>query len=439
MKNAIYFLITLSTIISTLPSCSSNKDKKPEFEEFENLDFGKGTYRPNPFKFCDNIPPFSWMGMPDSVKKETTLEISFNEDAIRSNSTGEIAFVDINGRTVDGISYNGKVAKSYSTPAGAEGKVIRISYTVNPEVGDSILQGYIVASGVDIDEANGQSVENLTPFAKWELNHEIGINWWRWIILILIVAIILSIIGVIIYGIVVGISEAAPAISSIPSISPTSFGRSFTNPKKSSYNAQKMKEEEEEEFRGYARLIAPNTYQINKSYIIPSGRHHKNPQRKTCGQLLSELGDSTGIIKIMPNGEPLFDKDGGTNTGMPLEASFPEGIEKYLKKDQLIRGKNVTRTKLHIEAFRRIAKKYNMDERMLQVFKGNADSDIIKSLRNQWGCSEQEVFNRCGNPYRIARVLHECKDCKTVKLVPWVYHHLSHYGGIEALKSAYAQ
>lgn len=206
-----YILNVILFVVSTVvvfTSCSSDENEQPEFENFTRLDFGEGIYRPNPFKFLDSIPPFSWMGMPDTVKKETTFQISFNEDAIRSNSTGEIAIVDKYGNFIDGISYNGKVTKSYITPAKAKENIVKISYTVNPEVGDSILQGYIVASGVDLDEANRHKLENLTPIAVWELNHETGINWLRWAILILIVLLVC-----IIYAIVKGVVESFSAIS----------------------------------------------------------------------------------------------------------------------------------------------------------------------------------------------------------------------------------
>lgn len=441
IRRIIYSIIILLAICTlTSCSCSSDKDKTPAFEEFDNLDFGKGTYRPNPFKFCDSIPPFSWMGMPDSVKKETTLEINFNEDAIRSNSTGEIAFVDRNGKHIDGISYNNKIAKSLSTEASSDGKIINISYTVNPEVGDTLMQGFIVVTGNDLDEANGQIIDNLTPIAEWNLTHDIGINWLRWAILIAIVALalyVLFLIGCLIFEAIVAGMEALTEIP-IPT-----FGMNFNLKRRPKHQKREQKKEieknEKDNFKGYAKRITPTVWKINREYVIPNGSQHKNPTGKTCGQILNELNDSSGIIKIKHDGEPLFDKDGGTPDGLPLQVTFPEGIDKYLKQEELIRGEKVNRAKLHDEAFRRIAKTYNMDERALQVFKGNSDPVIINSLRKEWNCSEQEVFNRCRNPHRIARVLHECKDCKTIQLVPWVYHHITHSGGIEKLKSKYKQ
>lgn len=434
MKNILYILLTVFALIGLCCSCGSSDDKHEYVELEDNLDFGKGTYRPNPFKFLDSIPPFSWMGMPNSVKKTTELAISFNEDAIRSKSTAQLAFVDMNGDRIEGIAIGKADGSILSIKADTAQTIIPATITVNPNIGDSILQGSLVVLGNDLDEANGTALgTTMTAVATWSLEHQIGINWWRWIILIIIVSValyIIFVIGCLTYG---AASVGIEALSNLtfPSIT---FNIKSSRKKRGRKNNKIDNDSDKEHDEGYVKEIAPDYYRINRKYIIPSGSQHKNPQGMTCGQILDALNDTSGTIRFI-NGEPYFDKDGGTQNGEPLKATFPEGIDAFLKPQELLAGKKINRNKLHDEAFRRIAKTYRMDEDELQVFKGN--SAPVEKLRQKWGCSEQDVYRRCKNPYRIARVLHECKDGRTVQLVPWVYHHISHVGGIEAVAARY--
>lgn len=437
MKNLIHILLVVLAISGVCCSCGSSDAKHEYIELGNNLDFGKGTYRPNPFKILDDIPPFSWMGMPDSVKKTTELVISFNEDAMRSKSTAQLALVDLNGNKIEGIQVDKPNGDIFSLKADTVEFIIPVSFTVNPNIGDSVLKGSIMVLGADLDEANGISLgTTMTPIATWSLEHKTDINWWRWILLIIIAVValyIIFVIGCLIYG------ATSVGIETLSGLSVPSFGFNLNHPmkkrsKKNRKTNTKNTDLEEDNDGNYVKEIAPNCFRINRKYIIPTGSQHKNPQGMTCGQILDALNDESGIIRLM-NGEPYFDKDGGTKNGRPLKASFPEGIDSFLKPQELQAGKKINRNKLHNEAFKRIAKSYGMDEDELQVFKGN--SGPVEKLMRKWNCSEQEVYRRCNNPQRIARVLHECKDGKTVLLVPWVYHHIPHTGGIEAVAARY--
>lgn len=434
MKNILYILLTVFAFIGLCCSCGSSDDKQEYTELGDKLDFGKGVYRPNPFQFLDSIPPFSWMGMPDSVKKTTELVISFNEDAIRSKSTAQLAFVDMNGNRINGVTIGKADGSILSIKADTVQTIIPVTITVNPNIGGSILQGSLVVLGNDLDEANGTALgTTMTPVATWSLEHKTGINWWRWILLIIIISValyIIFVIGCLIYGAAsVGIETLSNL--SFPSIT---FNIKSSRKKRARKNNKIDNDSDEDNDGKYVKETAPNYFRINRKYIIPNGWQHKNPQGMTCGQILDALNDTNGEIKFI-NGEPYFDKDGGTSNGKPLEVTFSEGIEPFLKPKELQVGKKIDRSKLHNEAYRRIAKKYGMDEDELQIFKGN--SEPVDRLRKKWRCSEQEVYRRCKNPYRIARALHECKDERTVQLVPWVYHHISHTGGIEAVASRY--
>lgn len=204
-----------------LISCSSDNENSPEFEEFTELDFGKGIYRPNPFKFCDHIPPFSWMGMPDTVKKETAFEIQFNEDAIRNKSVGILKFVDFNGDLVKGIVFENRDSAQFNINATTDKKIAHIRFTVDPAFADSILHGYIIASGIDLDESNGQNIDsNAALIGKWKLTHETNVNWLRWTILLVIVVALLILICYIGYFLVEAVGALAESVSMVNFIQP---------------------------------------------------------------------------------------------------------------------------------------------------------------------------------------------------------------------------
>lgn len=249
MKNIYCVLLVFFAMSGICSSCSSS-DEKHEYTELEdNLNFGKGTYRPNPFKILDSIPPFLWMGMPDSVKKATELEIAFNEDAIRSKSTAQIAFVDMKGNKIEGIQV---VNPHGSTPffkADTAQTIIPVTFTVTPNIGDSILNGLIVVLGTDLDEANGISLNTTsTPVATWSLEYETGINWWRWTVFILIVAAVLCLFVLIIYLLYHGVIWVVSVVSELSSYTIPSFGIKLGRTKiNKGKNGKKKKDKKNEE------------------------------------------------------------------------------------------------------------------------------------------------------------------------------------------------
>lgn len=191
-------------------SCS--KDKPHEYENLATLDFGEGVYRPNPFKILDNLPPFSWLGMPDSVKMETELAIQFNEDAIRSHSSGKLMFLDSNGNKNSGIHIGSPSTNSHIIFSEHGQVIVPIIYTVNPSVGDTILSGSIAVIGTDLDMVNDTELTSIVnPIANWTLKHRIGINWVRWIILVLIVVVII----LILYGLLLTILKCINCVGAI--------------------------------------------------------------------------------------------------------------------------------------------------------------------------------------------------------------------------------
>lgn len=249
MNTKIFFFILMLSASSVFFSCSSSSDEV-EYIEVTDLDFEEGTYRPTPLNL-DNIPPFSWMGMPDSVKKETTFRIRFNEDAIRSNSNAKIRFVDSNGNPVDGITIDGSNSNYFDAIAKNEAQEINVSYIVNPAVGDSLLSGMIVVAGADLDQVNEISLNsNTLPVATWQLNHRVGINWLRWgvlIALILLMCYVIFILCCLLYGAGLAIAESLQ-FWSFPTLSLPSFNlwKKKKSRKKQLKNKKKKRKKEVE-------------------------------------------------------------------------------------------------------------------------------------------------------------------------------------------------
>ena len=218
MKYLVYNILLLISGLCCICSCSDKEEIPWGYEEFTTLDFGEGTYRPNPFSFLDNLPPFSWMGMPDSVKLKTTLEISFNEDAVRSNSTAKLAFINNNGKLVEGLTYNGYNLPYIELDASSYGydqvALIPIEITVNPSIGDTVLKGSIAVIDADVDMVNQLQLSSSSQsVAYWALTQNTGINWLRWIILIIMIILILFLIWLLIKGLIVILGALIASVS----------------------------------------------------------------------------------------------------------------------------------------------------------------------------------------------------------------------------------
>lgn len=435
MKTRIIKFFCVILCVSVIVGCSNKEDSGNQSEEIAMVDFDEGVYRPNPFKFLDNIPPFSWLGTPDSVICQSEITISFNEDAVRSKSAGTIYLADANGNRVKGIRMGDNNEYEIAFVAADKEVTIPVTIRVNPEVGDSLLTGSIMVVADKLDVVNDTKLMSYaTPVAGWQMKHQIGINWWRWLLLILVAALILAILFFICYGLVKAFIALFEYFSEYLYNRRRKTQKRKFQEEKQKKEEKKNDEEEEEEMNGYGKWFDPESKTIwilNPNYIIPNGSQYKNLMQYKTREILRALNDREGIIKVK-NGNPVFDKDGGTKNGKTMKIYLKEGIRPYLKEEHLKPGINADRSKLHDVAFERMAKKYGMTVEELKVFKG--DTSPVDNLMKKWNCSEQEVFNRCRNPKRLNRVLHEDPDCHTVILVPWVYHHIDHKGGIKRLQ-----
>ncbi len=175
----------------------------------------------------------------------------------------------------------------------------------------------------------------------------------------------------------------------------------------------------------------------NSTYVRnPNQKLSIQGEEKTIKEWADDLGTDNISVRYK-NGYPDFGnvKDPGTKTGKPLKCQMDEGIDKYLNREEMLKGGKVNREKLHEEAYLRIAKSQNKTVDEIKAFKG--DAAAVERLMEKWNCSKQEVLNRCDNPKNIKRVLHECEDGKTIILVPEAYHKgIAHNGGIEVVSRA---
>lgn len=187
--------------------------------------------------------------------------------------------------------------------------------------------------------------------------------------------------------------------------------------------------EDEWKYGYWTGKIKDSTFVLYKDKRLPN-RTYTNLKNQTIGEMGKDLKDMNPQIRYC-GGYPVFDRDFCTKNGKPLTVVFDEGIKEFLNQDEIIKsaGKRKNREKLHQEAYQRMAQKYGVSKEEIKVFKG--DSGVVPALMEKWNCSEKEVWKRCNNPHQIQRVIHECEDCKTVQLVPRLYHFFSHEGGID--------
>jgi len=79
-------------------------------------------------------------------------------------------------------------------------------------------------------------------------------------------------------------------------------------------------------------------YIFNKDFKPSSnnyGNDSDNP--KTIGQMGEELGDLSPAVEFK-NNYPIFNRDGGTFNGKPLEIYFDNGFIPYLNQDEIKRN-----------------------------------------------------------------------------------------------------
>ena len=244
MKTIKYFFAAVGFSLCFL-SCSSDKEETLPWFNFGEAAYDEpfaGLLESRPWILVKSLqyPPFSWVA-PDTVTFRKNLDITFNNECIRSKSEALVQFKDSLYMPVRGVtvSMNGKPCPDgdFTVSADSISKKVSLQLVISPAAGDTVFNGFVLIRGKELDKANGVDLQQENNVvASWTAKQEIGwpiLLWLFWLIATLL-AIVLA--GYVLYGIyklllvMVGKAKAER-------------GRK----RRKTYKAQKEKEEEKEE------------------------------------------------------------------------------------------------------------------------------------------------------------------------------------------------
>ena len=455
MRTVIIKFFSIILCVSVIVSCSKKEPNSKPSEETAMIDFGEGVYRPNPFEFLDNVPPFSWLGMPDSVVGQSEITISFNEDAVRSKSYGTVYLADANGNRIEGIHIGDKGESEIDFVASDKEVTIPVTFRVNPEVGDSLLTGSIMVIADKLDVVNDTEVMSYaTPVAGWQMKHQIGINWWRWLLLILVAALILAIIFLIGYGLVkafIAIHAVIPPIH----VSMPKFNRTKTKKKK-----KVQKKKLHWKLRRWQKILLNDNNSLHRrgeslsKLFIFLDYNFKDNKKDEQFKLLEYQTQKAIEYLWGPKGYYLSPKKNGRWTGKfkdsiwipdndftPKDSGYNNEFNLtwgQIKKKYNFKGlrykkghavfKPIARYSVKLRNFEEYMNPLNPDKRtsLHEAAFDKLSKKLKKDIREIKDIKENK---------KDKLVWHEDIDCKTLYLVPREIHdNLDHFGGIGIYK-----
>lgn len=465
--NKLILTIFTAVILSFVCVSCSHSEKEDKYAELTELDFGEGTYRPNPFNFLDGIPPFLWMGMPDTVKKVTKLEITFNEDAIRSHSSAQLGLVDKNGNIVKGVTFGEDAVGNITLPVDTGKVILPVSIRVNPAIGDSVLTGSVVVIGNDLDQVNEVKLASMsTPVASWTISQKIGVNWLRWIILILTVILILAAIALIIYLLFkLGIIVSGAVSSAFESHSLITTARFKLNNDRQGNRTTKKDEKKKKKQENKDR----NPFIVNCESILLSPMTSLTDKATTLERLFIfwdyDLPDDDKDFeakeldrRILSAMDELWDKyykytkkrmswSGAELDSMlvPDPGTTPPN-KNYSNMDNLTWGEIMNKYNYKGLVYHRGKPDFsNLAVHKIKIY--DFDKFVDSGQNSERGPLQEEAFrilakrlNKTVDQVREYKeinrlVWHEDTDCMTLYLVPQeIHNNLNHFGGIGMLK-----
>lgn len=208
MKNRRFAILFGLVLMLCCFSC-----KKVE-ETIVSVDLGEGKYK-EPFRGLLSSHPqwlvstLDWPVLrslrPDTLVLTKTIEIGFNEDAVRSHSTATIQFVDDSCNRLEGVKVycNGKFVDSdgYVVEASSEPQLINIAYKIDPLKKEYTETGHFIISGVELDEVNAIKLSSDVPqnVADWTFTQKIGWPLMIWLIWLIMALLIIAIVSWLIY------------------------------------------------------------------------------------------------------------------------------------------------------------------------------------------------------------------------------------------------
>lgn len=445
MKAIIIKFFCVIVCVSAIVSCSKKEDADQHAEETALVDFGEGVYRPNPFKFLDNIPPFSWLGMPDSVIGHSEITISFNEDAVRSKSSGTIYFADASGNRIEGLQIGDKGQSEIAFAAADKDVTIPVTFRVNPEVGDSLLTGSIMVSADKLDVVNDtELLSYATPVAGWQLKHQTGINWWRWLLLVLVVALILAIIFLICYGLVKAFIAIGVALSPINVSMPK-----FNNRRRRERKPKRKRRKKPKPFKlniAFYQWLLPRIYDLPpflfhisyfflpkkiKTFLkdeevawLPYSSWKKGTVNLSFKEsIISLFIGKTAVFELKyKHGEIDFEPVALGKVKLPLCR-----LHGCIPKNAIDpRPKVWIAQEIAAEKFIKSKK----GKKILAEYTGKKSSEISYQDFKDWKEDDKNRNKKGWNPL----VPHETSDGAYILYVPHKYHSMDHYGGVHYLK-----
>lgn len=218
-------------VLVILTSCKESSEKSLMF------DFGKGVYKepfrgilkdkPYPFVQSLKYPPYKWF-LSDTLVFNKTFIIDFNEEALRSNSTAEIAFVDSLYNPVKELQFdvNGQPISNnfFTVKADSLSKTLNIQCKVHPGFGEQHIAGFLIIRGSQLDVVNNTPLQQeLNVVADWKLEQKYKTPWLLWILWLLTIVLILAVIIILLCKIGQLLSNVFKAIAGAVKILPIIF------------------------------------------------------------------------------------------------------------------------------------------------------------------------------------------------------------------------
>lgn len=259
-------LLILLCACSLLISCQQQ-------EQFATIDFGTAEFE-EPFRGPLASQP-SWLVATldwpilrilksDTVVLSKTIEIGFNEDAVRSNASARIFIVDENGNTSKKYQIscnNTPMGKDgYDLKATSEPQQLELVVKVDPSIGDTTVRGYISIMGNEIDEVNSIPLteEGAQNVAQWSFTHEIGWPLMIWTIWIFLLILLIILIVYLLKYLVIGIASLGNSSAIAGAATSVSTKGSITKPTQKYPNNRKNKKIDD---------VKKDNQDILKSYI----------------------------------------------------------------------------------------------------------------------------------------------------------------------------
>lgn len=479
------------TIIFTAFLLFISCNKKDEEKQNLLFDFGIGRYeepfsgllksKPNLLVKSLKYPPFKWAAS-DTVILNKSFIIDFSEEAIHSNSTATISFVDSLYQPFNGLYFycNGVPFEKgqHIIYADSTTKALNIKCHVLPQFGENLAKGHLIIQGNELDMVNLQALQQeYNVVADWQSEQKMGWPVMLWLSWLLVGILAVAIIVFVIYYIVLGLLWVAKSVANMFS-KRSNRSDSFTN--KIKKEAKSSGEEKPEKLslnnRKHIHMLNYYNRNYNENNSIHKRAcalrkmvyHYRRLSDDDLAITLSKLPNKTivdikAVIKTerLPRsngkwtGEPgnskwIFDDDFIPEIYNPNNLTWAKIREEYKKDHRIIISKGIKYKNNEIDLksiavakvkvkFEKSNFKRGSGKKSIQVL---AEEFFTKKLRRKikkGGYKDYWEYKAVKKSDEIVKrtpfTPHEDYDCQTIYLVPKLVHdNISHYGGMALAK-----